>query len=160
MDLCAANALTNWFITHTPIHFGMEASSDAAFAAVWQQGIAAGYPWLAAEVEGAFAGYCKAGPWRERAAYHRTVEAGIYVTPEARGRGVGTALYQALFAALRARGFRVVVAGITLPNAPSVRLHEAVGFAPVGVFHAVGQKFGAWHDVGFWERDLEAPGLP
>ena len=43
---------------------------------------------------------------------------------------------------------------MTLPNDASVRLHEAVGFTRVGVFHAVGYKFDAWHDVGFWELQL------
>lgn len=152
-DVAPANALTNHYIERTAIHFGSAPAADADFRAAWEKGRAR-FPWLAAEVDGAFAGYCKAGTWRERDAYARTVEAGIYVTPEAQGRGVGRALYGALFERLRASGFRVVVAGITLPNDPSVRLHEAVGFRAVGVFHAVGHKFGAWHDVGFWELDL------
>jgi L-amino acid N-acyltransferase YncA len=150
-----ACALTNHFIVHTTIHFGAEPSTDEAFGAQWEKGRAR-FPWLAAEVDGRFAGYCKAGVWRERDAYARTVETGIYVTDEARGRGVGRALYRSLFARLKAQGVRVVVAGITLPNDPSVRLHEAVGFRRVGTFHAVGFKFGAWHDVGFWELDLGA----
>jgi len=50
-------------------------------------------------------------------------------------------------------------AGITLPNAASVALHEAVGFTPLGVYHAVGYKFGAWHDVGWWERSLQPRGV-
>jgi phosphinothricin acetyltransferase len=40
-------------------------------------------------------------------------------------------------------------------------LHETSGFTPVGVFRKVGFKFGAWHDVGWWERDLgEGPSPP
>ncbi len=152
-DVAPANALTNHFIERTAIHFGAAQAADGEFRAVWEKGRAR-FPWLAAEAGGRFAGYCKAGTWRERDAYARTVETGIYVAEEARGRGVGRALYAALFERLRAQGFRVVVAGITLPNEASVRLHEAVGFRAVGVFHAVGYKFGAWHDVGFWELDL------
>jgi phosphinothricin acetyltransferase len=151
-----ANALTNHFITHTTIHFGAHEATDDAFRAVWQKG-SARFPWLAAEVDGDFAGYCKAGTWRERDAYARTVECGIYVSETHRNRGVAKNLYSELFARLRAAGMRTVVAGVTLPNVASVRLHEAMGFRPVGVFHAVGYKFGAWHDVGFWELDLEQP---
>lgn len=155
-DVAAANALTNHFIEHTSIHFGSAPARDEDFRALWEKGRER-FPWLAAEVNGRFAGYCKAGTWRERDAYARTVEAGIYVTEDARGKGVGKALYHALFARLRAAGFRAVVAGVTLPNEASVRLHESCGFRKVGVFHAVGYKFGAWHDVGFWELDLSAP---
>lgn len=155
-DVAAANALTNHFIEHTSIHFGSAPARDEDFRALWEKGRER-FPWLAAEVNGRFAGYCKAGMWRERDAYARTVEAGIYVTEDARGKGVGKALYEALFTRLRAAGFRAVVAGVTLPNEASVRLHESCGFRKVGVFHAVGYKFGAWHDVGFWELDLNAP---
>jgi phosphinothricin acetyltransferase len=152
-DVAPANVLTNHYIVHTPIHFGLEPSTDEAFRALWEKGRAR-FPWLAAEVRGAFAGYCKAGSWRERAAYERTVETGIYVAEAHRGRGVGLALYDALFEALRAGGVHAVVAGITLPNEASVRLHERVGFTLVGVFREVGRKFDRWHDVGFWQRGL------
>jgi phosphinothricin acetyltransferase len=63
-------------------------------------------------------------------------------------------MYQVLFSRLRQAGIRTVVAGITLPNDASVRLHEGLGFQKVGVFRAVGYKFDAWHDVGFWQIDF------
>lgn len=152
-DVAAANAITNEVIRTTPIHFAYEPATDEVFRAYWEKGRAAG-PWLAAEVDGAFAGYCKAGPWRDRDAYRFTVETGIYISPAYQGRGVGRALYRALFERLRAAGFHQVVAGITLPNEASVRLHEAVGFQYVGRFREVGWKFDRWHDVGWWELTL------
>lgn len=152
-DVAPANELTNHYIRETPIHFGATPASDDEFAAHWERGRAR-FPWLAATLDGRFAGYCKAGVWRERDAYARTVETGIYVARDAQGRGVGRALYEALFARLRGAGFHAAVAGITLPNDPSVRLHEAVGFTRVGVFREVGRKFDAWHDVGFWQAML------
>ncbi|MEO7361376.1 MAG: N-acetyltransferase, partial [Gemmatimonadaceae bacterium] len=36
----------------------------------------------------------------------------------------------------------------------SVGLHTALGFAPVGVYHGVGFKHGAWRDVAWFERAL------
>ena len=45
-------------------------------------------------------------------------------------------------------------AGIRLPNVASVRLHESFGFEPVAVYKKVGFKFGAWHDVGWWQLSL------
>ncbi len=154
-DVAPSCTLTNHFIEHTAVHFETAPATVEAFAAVWS-GRDARHPWLAAEVDGRFAGYCKAGRWRERDAYRNTVETGVYIADEARRRGVASALYEALFERLRRGGFRVVVAGITLPNDASVRLHERLGFVRVGVFHSVGFKFDAWHDVGFWELDLGA----
>jgi phosphinothricin acetyltransferase len=79
------------------------------------------------------------------------------VAAEAQGRGVGGALYESLLERLRGRGFRVACAGITLPNEPSVRLHERFGFVAVGVYRGIGWKAGAWRDVGWWQLAL-APG--
>jgi phosphinothricin acetyltransferase len=53
------------------------------------------------------------------------------------------------------RQFHAAFAGIALPNAASVGLHEAMGFTPVGIYHEVGFKFGRWHDVGWWQRLLK-----
>lgn len=156
-DFPSIAALNNHFILHTAIHFGYEPVSPAAMETQWREQRER-YPWLVAVVDGAFAGYCKAGVWRERSAYAWTPEAGIYVEERVRRRGVGAALYRRLFEALRAQGYQTVVGGITLPNEPSVRLHESVGFVHVGTVARAGWKFGRWHDVGFWQRALAEPG--
>jgi phosphinothricin acetyltransferase len=102
------------------------------------------------EEGGALLGYAYATRHRERLAYQWSVDVSCYVHPDARGRGVGKALYIELLRALRAQGFRNAYAGIALPNAASVRLHESVGFEPVGVYRGVGYKQGGWRDVGWW----------
>ncbi len=158
-DVAEANALTNHFIEHTAVHLGLTAASDADFRAMWADAQPA-WPWIVAEMGGRFAGYAKASAWRSRGGYGKTAETGLYVAEHARGRGVGQTLYFALLQRLERLGFRVAVAGVTLPNPASVRLHEALGFRPVGVFHAVGYKLGAWHDVGWWERDLQSLAPP
>jgi L-amino acid N-acyltransferase YncA len=111
-------------------------------------------PCLVCEDEGRVIAYAYASRFRERAAYRFTVETTVYVHANARGRGVGRSLYEELFRRLERQGFRRAVAGITLPNPASVRLHEAFGFTKVGAFQSVGFKFGKWHDVGFWERSI------
>ncbi len=163
-DFPAIAELTNHFIRHTSVHFGTEPVTPDELRLAWQKSRAR-YPFLVAEIGGAFAGYAKAGVWRDRAAYQWTPETGIYVALDQQGRGVGKTLYRALLDELRARGFRSVVAGITLPNRASVRLHESVGFQPVGVVKDAGHKFGSWHDVGFWQITLHhdagpPPALP
>jgi L-amino acid N-acyltransferase YncA len=111
------------------------------------------FPWLVCEA-GAVRGYAYASRYRERAAYQWSAEVSAYVAADARGAGVGRALYTSLFAILVLQGYRNAYAGITLPNETSVALHEAVGFTPIGVYRSVGYKFGAWRDVGWYERQL------
>jgi phosphinothricin acetyltransferase len=111
------------------------------------------HPWLVAVCdEEPVAGFARAGPWKSRGAYRWTVEVGVYVCGRLRRRGVGRALYAALFPAIEAAGYRTVLAGIALPNEPSVRLHEAFGMRHVGTLPKAGFKLGEWRDVGYWAR--------
>lgn len=123
---------------------------------------AATHAWLVAEegdegTVGEVLGYAYGCRHRERAAYRWTAEVAVYVADPARGRGVGAALYSALAERLRGLGYRLLVAGIALPNDASVALHRQAGFRDVGVFRATGWKDGAWRDVAWMELDL-APG--
>lgn len=112
------------------------------------------YPWVVAEDGGAVAGFAYAGAHRARAAYRWAVEVSVYVGAGHRRRGVGRRLYDTLLPLLERQGLTLAIAGITLPNEPSVALHEAVGFEPVGVYRRVGFKAGDWRDVGWWQRRL------
>ena len=117
------------------------------------------YPWLIAEDEGgATAGYAYAGEHRERAAYRWAADVTVYLSPAFQRRGIGRALYTALFDLLVFQGVYVACAGVTLPNEASVGLHESMGFLPVGVYQRVAWKFGSWHDVGWWQLQLVEAG--
>ncbi|MHB8465941.1 MAG: GNAT family N-acetyltransferase [Acidimicrobiales bacterium] len=119
------------------------------------------YPWLVAQDEqGDVVGYAYGHPFNERAAYAWTAETSVYVAEAARGRGVGGSLYRAVLAILRVQGYREVIAGIRVPNAASVALHESFGFARVASYTRVGWKFDEWHDVGIWQLTLAADGGP
>jgi phosphinothricin acetyltransferase len=119
-------------------------------------------PWLVSvDAKGDPIGYAYASRHAERAAYQWSVDAAVYVRAGHHRRGVGRALYHSLFPLLRLQGFYVAHAGITLPNESSVGLHESFGFRPIGVYPAVGWKFGAWRDVGWWQLPLqERPATP
>lgn len=114
--------------------------------------------WLVCERDGRVAGYAYGGIHRDRAAYQWTTEVSAYVHRDFHRQGIGRALYTSLFAAMVVQGYRNAVAGITLPNDASVALHTAVGFTQLGVYRGIGYKMGAWHDVGWFEREL-APRL-
>ena len=118
------------------------------------------HPWLVLERDGAVVGFAYAHRFHGRAAYDWSAETSIYVHPDRWRSGAGRALYAALLAIMREQGLCRAVAGISLPNPGSVGLHEAFGFRPVGVYHRIGWKFGAWHDVGHWELDLQPDATP
>ena len=111
-------------------------------------------PWLVCDDGAALAGYAYASPHRERAAYAWSADVSVYVATDARRRHVGAGLYAALLGILRHQGYHRAYAGITLPNPPSVALHEAARFTPIGVYREVGFKLGAWRDVAWWECPL------
>ena len=110
--------------------------------------------WVATDEAGRLAGWATSSPFRPRAAYATTVESSVYCRPESLGVGLGTQLYTALFESIQGEDIERVVAGVTLPNPASVRLHSRFGFRPVGTFHRVGRKFGRYWDVTWFERPL------
>ena len=114
-------------------------------------------PWLVAVRDDQPVGYCYAGRFRARAAYRWSAECSVYVAASEQGRGTARALYGRLLPELADLGYVQVFAGVTLPNPASVRLHEAFGFAPVGVFRNAGFKHGTWCDVGWYARALREP---
>jgi phosphinothricin acetyltransferase len=113
----------------------------------------ASHGWLVAEIDGATAGFAYGSPHRTRAAYASSCDVAVYVDPAFARRGVGRALYTRLLAQLAPR-FHAAFAGIALPNAASVGLHEAMGFTHLGTYREVGWKLGGWRDVGWWQRLL------
>jgi L-amino acid N-acyltransferase YncA len=142
-------------VERTPISFEVEPPEAGEIA----RRIAATHPqwpWLVAD-DGEILGYAYAGPHRPRAAYRWSVDVSAYVAERARRTGVGRRLYGALLAVLTAQGYYNAYAGVTLPNEPSVGLHRALGFEPVGVYRNVGYKFGAWHDTAWFARALRPP---
>ncbi len=141
------------YVRDTAISFESE-PPDAAAMAARIAATTALHPWLVAEADGTVLGYCYATRHRERAAYRWGTDVSVYLAADARGRGLGRLLYTALLDLLRRQGFRTAYAGIALPNPASVRLHEAMGFQPIGVYPRVGYKLGRWHDVGWWELPL------
>ena len=149
-DVPAITAISNHYARVSAINFATrdEPVDD------WLQSFDATqhtHPWLVAPGPTGVLGFAKASPWKGRCAYNHAVEVTIYLHPDAVGQGLGRALYNRLFARLQAQGYRTALAGITLPNPASVRLHEAMGMVQVARFQGVGFKRGPWHDVGYWQ---------
>ncbi|MDK1477042.1 N-acetyltransferase family protein [Streptomyces sp. 549] len=101
-------------------------------------------------------GYATSSPMHARPAYLTSVEVSVYTAPGRARAGVGTALYEALFAALEKEDVHRAYASIALPNAASERLHTRFGFRHVGTYHEVGRKFGRFWDVARYEKAIGA----
>ena len=112
------------------------------------------HPWLVAEQDDALLGFASSAPFRSRPAYRWSVEIGIYLADAAQRRGIGRQLLEELTDLLTRQGFVTAIGAIALPNDPSVRLHEALGFVSAGTYRASGFKLGEWVDVGLWQKDL------
>lgn len=153
-DLAAIASIYAYYVEHSAITFDFDSPSVEAWAERLAAAEERGHPWLLTELDETVAGYAYAAPFRAKPAYARTVETTIYLSPGTGGRGLGRALYEALLSELTARDFHLAVAGMTLPNPASQRLHRTVGFEPVGTFAQVGYKHGAWRDVEFLQRRL------
>ena len=117
--------------------------------------LAAGLPYLVAEVDGRVGGYCYATSYRPRPAYRHTIEDSVYVEDTLRGRGIGVALLAGLIARTEAGPWRQMLAVIgNSGNAGSIALHRRMGFQPAGTLRSVGFKLGQWVDTVLMQRPL------
>lgn len=112
------------------------------------------YRLFVAELDQVVVGYSTSGQFRERAAYASSVETSIYLDKSYFRRGVGSKLYDTLLSSLDEAGVHRAYGGVTLPNAGSVALHKKFGFREVGVYREVGYKFGKYHDVCWFEKEI------
>lgn len=161
-DLPAITALYGREVLGGTASFELEPPSVAEMTARFEAVQAKGLPWIAAEADGAFAGYAYLSPFRPRAAYRYGVEGSIYVEETVRGRGVGRALLEVLIARARAAGLRHVIGAISesATSEASIALHQRLGFREVGVYRQVGWKFERWLDVTLMQLDMAPGGDP
>ena len=159
-DAAALRDIYAPYVERTAVSFEYEAPDVATFLERIRR-VQERYPYLVAESDGALLGYAYAGSFHTREAYSWSAKASIYLRMDCRRMGVGSALYRALEAALRAMGVRRLYASIAVPDEPdehltldSVRFHAAMGYRTVGEFHHCGWKFGRWYNTRWMEKVL------
>jgi phosphinothricin acetyltransferase len=118
------------------------------------------FPVIGAERDGRLLGFASYGSFRAWPAYKYSVENSVYVAAEARGQGVGLLLMRQLIARAFEQQYHTVVAGIVADNAPSIALHERLGFSHCGTIREAGFKFGKWLDLAFYQLRLSTPANP
>jgi phosphinothricin acetyltransferase len=106
-----------------------------------------------AEPGGPVLGWVALTAYSSRRVYAGVAWESVYVGADARGRGVGRALLEAVIEASEAAGLWTLLAGVLAENDASLAVHERVGFRRVGVQRALGRDpNGRWRDVALLER--------
>ena len=118
------------------------------------------FPWLVWEEDGRILGYAYGSAPFERAAYRWLAEDSVYLRPEARGRGIGAKLLQALEDILRYQGYGRIYAIITSENEASLAFHRAVGYCHTATMPNCGYKFGQWYGTVWMEKELNTWEVP
>ena len=147
------------YVENTAISFEYTVPATEAFADRFHA-ITAQFAWLVWEENDTILGYAYGSLPFERAAFGWCAEASIYLRPEARGRGIGRALYCALEEILKLQGYVKVYALVTTANEPSVRFHLACGYHLTAEMPACGFKLGAWHGLLWLEKALNPVEMP
>ena len=154
-DLPALARIYDHYIVHTAITFDLEPFGTEGRRGWFETFAPTGrHRLLVADAGDTAVGYACSHPFRPKGAYATSVETSVYLDPDAAGRGLGTRLYEALFAELANEDVHRAYAGITLPNDASQALHARFDFAHVGTFREVGLKHERYWDVAWYEKRL------
>lgn len=157
-DIGDITGLLNHEIAHGFAHFGSVPEREETIRGLWKSHHET-HAWLVArDGEGRFLGFAKSAPWSARGAYSWCVEVSIYIAPGAQRMGLGKRLYGRLFEILGAQGYVTVIAGASVPNEGSDRLHKAMGMKVIGEHESIGYKFGRWYGVRYYQGFLRAKG--
>lgn len=148
-------------IRDTASTFTTAGKTAETLAATLAERAAAGHAFLVACEGARLLGLATVFPFRSGPGYVHTLEHSVLLIPEARGRGVGRALMQALETAAQAAGARHLIAGVSGENPGAIAFHKAIGFVEVGRLPGVGRKFGRWMDLILLQKTLgDAPDNP
>ena len=156
-DMEAITAIYREAVLHGTASFELDPPDGLEMRARMEAITGAGYPYVVAcdDADGALLGYAYAGAYRARPAYRWTVENSVYVDKDAQGRGIGKALTDEIIARCTTLGFRQMIAVIGgADHRASIAMHEALGFAHVGLLPATGFKHGRWLASVLMQRAL------
>jgi phosphinothricin acetyltransferase len=153
-DLPAIRDIYNYYVDTSTATFQLEHDTEAERLA-WFRKRSEKHPAIVAVEGDDIIGWASLSPHKERAGYARTVEASVYIHHNHLRRGVGRELLRALVDRARELGHRVIIGGACTEHPGSIALQRSMGFESVGVFRAVGRKFGRWLDVEYLQFTIK-----
>lgn len=143
----------NPYILETTVTFEEEALSHEAFRKRMES-VMERWPWIVYEEDGKVLGYAFLSAFNPRSAYDWTADLAIYVDMKEKGKGIGSALMQAIIDLAERDGYLKLVSIVTGGNAASERIHEKFGFVKKAEFEDFGYKMNRWLSVSFYVREL------
>ena len=147
------------YVLNTTCTFEYDVPTEEAFQERFRT-ITARFPWIVWEEEGRILGYAYGSSLFERAAYSWSCESSVYLRPEAKGRGIGRALYTALEQILALLGYMVNYAIVTSENSPSRAFHEKLGYHTAGELSGCAFKFGKRLGIVWMEKEITKTEIP
>lgn len=155
-DLGQIAEIYNYYVRNSVVTFDLEPLPLADWQSKFEHLTAMQLPFLVAvSPNGQILGFAYVAPWRQKAAYRRTVENSIYLKPAAIGKRIGSRLLEALMRESKANGVKEIVAVISDKGAEaSIALHERFGFKHQGHLGKVGFKFGRWLGTVLMQKSL------
>lgn len=155
-DMKQIAEIYNYYVVNSVVTFDIEPTTESTWLEKFEYLNGLELPFIVAEsASGTIFGFAYVAPWRQKAAYRRTVEDTIYLRPAAIGKRIGTKLLAELIEKSRAAGVREIVAVISDKGAdPSIALHEAFGFKKQGHLAKVGFKFNRWLGTVLLQKSL------
>lgn len=153
-DAAAIAAIYNQAVASSTATFDTTPESAEQRAEWLDDHTAPQHPVLVAERDGRVVGWASLSRYSTRCAYEATVESSTYIDENETGRGLGTALSEAVLEAGRAGGVHAVVSRICTENTASLAMARKLGYFEIGVMREVGRKFGRSLDVMWMEKLL------
>ncbi len=154
-DATGVATIMNPVIRETTISFKPRELSEAEIIAIIEN--APAY-FVAVDEGGGYLGFAYYNQFRGGAGYARTMEHSIMLAPEARGRGVGAALMNALESRAIQQKIGSLWAGVSADNSGGLAFHRRMGFEEVGRLPKVGYKFDQWLDLILMRKWLDPDG--
>ena len=156
-DAQRINEIANWYIENSVINFDTTPWSIEKRYEWIENFIDPANPYhllVYDDIEEGVIGFANNTDFRPKAAYSSSTETTVYIDHDIKSNGRGEMLYHSLLDKVKVEKFHRAYAVIALPNAPSIKLHEKLGFHLVCTFSEVGMKFGKYHDGTIYEKKL------
>ena len=155
-DIPACLALYNWYIENSTATFETDTLLMDDFVQRVKR-ITTKYPWIILEEDGEVKGYAYLDAFHERTAYRFMCDVSIYIDHDARGRGYGSKLMEAILSLSEKDGYHKAISIVTSDNSASIHLHEKMGFRKFGQLDNCGYKAEKWLGVIYFEKVLHEP---
>jgi phosphinothricin acetyltransferase len=151
-DLKAIVGIYNWAVNQTFATIDSE-PLDSEEAQQWWEMHGKRSKLLVSVDETGVIGWGRLLPWKQRG--FDVVECLVYVDPVHHGRGIGSALLDALTSEARGLGYKTIVASVATDNRAGLALFTKHGFEIVGTIKNAAHKFDRWMDITLVQRGLD-----